>query len=202
MQISVTGRQVQVSTQLKTHVTERLDAVVRKYFSDAIDAHIVFAPEGQDIRCDIQIHVGSGINCQATGIANDMDSSFELGIERAGKRLRRNKRRLRDHRRDKAVPEVTPAVSYVLSGEDEQGDGDNSADATDVSPLIVAEAASSIETLTVSHAVLRLDLGDLPVLMFRNRTHGRLNVVFRRSDGNIGWIDPEDADSDGQDGTS
>jgi len=181
-------------------VTERLDAVVRKYFSDAIDAHIVFVPEGQDIRCDIQIHVGSGIECHATGVANDMQSSFELGIERAGKRLRRNKRRLRDHRRDKVAPEVTPAVSYVLSGEDEQGDSDNSLDATDVSPLIVAETTSSIETLTVGHAVLRLDLADLPVLMFRNRTHGRLNVVFRRGDGNIGWIDPEDPGDNGQGG--
>ena len=184
MRITVTGKQVDVGDTLRTHVEERITAGTEKYFGDPIDAQVVFSREGPLHRVDCSVHVGAGIYVKGHASAADAYAGFDAAAERVEKRLRRYKRRLRNHH--KAPPaEVVEAPTYVLSGEEEGRDA-----AEDTQPVIVAESTTNVPTVTVGEAVMRLDLANVPVLMFRNRAHGGLSVVYRREDGNVGWIDP------------
>jgi ribosomal subunit interface protein len=202
MQISVTGRHLDVGDALRRRVEANLADSVVKYFNHAIEGNIVFSREAQIVRADISVHVGRGIMVQGHGEADNAHSAFDAALERIAKRLRRHKRRLRDHHRDRKPDlsaDTVPAQQYILSGE---GDGDDdiddlvegadgvSAEAADAGPVVIAEMTTEIVSLTVGEAVMRMDLADQPALMFRNSAHGGLNVVYRRTDGNIGWIDP------------
>lgn len=188
MEISVTGRQMEVGSALTGHVEENLEQAVIKYFDRAIDAAVAFGREGPKIRVDITVHPGPrGMMVQGGGEASDAYSAFEVALERISKQLRRYKRKLTDHHRGQNNnDDVLPAQQYVLQAEDEEDDGATSGD----EPVIVAEMPTEIATLTVGEAVMRMDLADQTLLMFRNRGSGVLNVVYRRPDGNIGWIDP------------
>lgn len=188
MEISVTGRQMEVGSALTGHVEENLEQAVIKYFDRAIDAAVAFGREGPKIRVDITVHPGPrGMMVQGGGEASDAYSAFDVALERISKQLRRYKRKLTDHHRGQNNnDDVLPAQQYVLQAEDEEDDGATSGD----EPVIVAEMPTEIATLTVGEAVMRMDLADQPLLMFRNRGSGVLNVVYRRPDGNIGWIDP------------
>jgi ribosomal subunit interface protein len=187
MEIQVNGKQMDVGDALREHVTERLDERVSKYFDRAVDANITFSPEAHMIRVDCSVHAGHGIVMQSHASADDAYASFDQALERIEKRLRRYKRRLRNHHAaTKNDLEVVPASGYVLAGEE-----DHHEEPEDLQPVIVAEMSLEIPTTTVGGAVMRMDLSDTPVMMFRNSAHGRLNVVYRRPDGNIGWIDPQ-----------
>lgn len=188
MEISVTGRQMEVGSALTGHVEENLEQAVIKYFDRAIDAAVAFGREGPKIRVDITVHPGPrGMMVQGGGEASDAYSAFDVALERISKQLRRYKRKLTDHHRGQNNnDDVLPAQQYVLQAEDEEDDGATSGD----EPVIVAEMPTEIATLTVGEAVMRMDLADQTLLMFRNRGSGVLNVVYRRPDGNIGWIDP------------
>lgn len=187
MEISVTGRQMEVGSALTGHVEENLEQAVIKYFDRAIDAAVAFGREGPKIRVDITVHPGPrGVVVQGGGEATDAYSAFDVALERISKQLRRYKRKLTDHHRGQSNDDVLPAQQYVIQAEDEEDDGATSGD----EPVIVAEMPTEIATLTVGEAVMRMDLADQTLLMFRNRGSGVLNVVYRRPDGNIGWIDP------------
>lgn len=187
MEISVTGRQMEVGSALTGHVEENLEQAVIKYFDRAIDAAVAFGREGPKIRVDITVHPGPrGMMVQGGGEATDAYSAFDVALERISKQLRRYKRKLTDHHRGQSNDDVLPAQQYVIQAEDEEDDGATSGD----EPVIVAEMPTEIATLTVGEAVMRMDLADQTLLMFRNRGSGVLNVVYRRPDGNIGWIDP------------
>ncbi len=149
MQLTVTGKQVDVGEALRRHVEASLDSLLGKYFRTAIEAHAVFTREAHLIRTDLSLHIGRGIIVKSGAAATDYYPAFDAAAERLGKQLRRYKRRLRDYH---AKPRST---------------------------------AERPET-----ARMRLDLADAPALLFRNRSHGELNLVYRRGDGNIGWIDP------------
>lgn len=188
MQLSVTGKQIDVGDALRGHIATSLDAAVSKYFDKAIEGSVVIARGARQVRADISVHVGRNIQLQGHAEAGDAYAAFDAACERIAKRLRRHKRRLRDHRKSggKVEPETMIVSQYILAGDDQgesAGDGDN--------PVVVAELETEIETLTVSEAVMRMDLAESPALMFRNRGHGGLNLVYRRGDGNIGWIDPQ-----------
>lgn len=191
MEISVTGRQMEVGSALTGHVEENLEQAVIKYFDRAIDAAVAFGREGPKFRVDITVHPGPrGMMVQGGGEASDAYSAFDVALERISKQLRRYKRKLTDHHRGQNNNEdVLPAQQYVIQAEEEEDDGATSGD----EPVIVAEMPTEIATLTVGEAVMRMDLADQPLLMFRNRGSGVLNVVYRRPDGNIGWIDPATA---------
>ena len=188
MQLSVTGKQIDVGDALRGHIATSLDAAVSKYFDKAIEGSVVIARGARMFRADISVHVGHNILLQGHAEAGDAYSAFDAACERIAKRLRRHKRRLREHRKNggKAEAEVMVVNQYILAGDDEEiheANGDN--------PVVVAEMETEIETLTVSEAVMRMDLADLSAVMFRNRGTGGLNMVYRRGDGNIGWIDPQ-----------
>jgi ribosomal subunit interface protein len=190
MNLTVKGKQLDVGDALRTHVEEQLSAVTEKYFSNPIDATVVFAHEAHLFRTDISVHVGRGIMLQSSAEATDIYPSFEAAAEKVGKRLRRYKRRLRDHHLNgaPAVAEEVPARQYVIEAESGYIDGDDDLSAE---PVIVAEMDTTIETMSVAEAVMRMDLAELPALMFRSGAHGGLNMIYRRPDGHVGWIDPK-----------
>ncbi|MDX1580233.1 MAG: ribosome-associated translation inhibitor RaiA [Alphaproteobacteria bacterium] len=192
MDIHVNGKQIDVGEALSGHVRDRLEDGVLKYFQHPIDGEVTFSRVAHLVRVDASVHAGHGIFVRAHGEAEDPYISFDQALERIEKRLRRYKRRLQDHHvAQKASLEMVPAASYVLRGESEEAE-----EPDDPQPVIVAETETELPTVPVSAAVMRMDLADAPVLMFRNSAHGRLNVVYRRNDGNIGWIDPKvEADS-------
>lgn len=190
MQLSVKGQQLDVGDALRTHVGDSLSRILDKYFGDAIDCAVTMSREGHRYRAVVSAHVGRGIKLEAQGEANEPYPAFDAAAERLSTRLRRYKRRLRDHNNKVVDMDGTPlpAQQYILAGEAEDQQGEESGG--DNQPVVVAEMTTEIPTLTVSEAVMHMDLGDLPAMMFRNTAHGGLNMIYRRSDGNIGWIDP------------
>ena len=188
MQLSVKGKQLNVGDALRTHVSESLSRILGKYFGDAIEVGVTFSREGHLYRAVVAAHVGRGIQLQAQGEADEPYPAFDTAAERLAKRLRRYKRRLRDHHKDTGpAPESLPAQQYILAGDAEEQAAE---DEIDGRPAVVAEMATEVPSLTVSEAVMRMDLAELPALMFRNSSHSGLNMIYRRPDGNIGWIDP------------
>ena len=191
MQLTVKGRHVGVGARLRDHVRARLESAISKYFNAAIDAQVVFESGKRNFTSSITIHVGSGITLQGQVDADEIFACFDIAAERVEKRLRRYKRRLRDHHKGRGGrSDGIPAQHYVIEAETEDDSADSQAEPENLSPVIVAETKTDIAELTVGEAVMRMDLAELPVLMFINRSHGGINVVFRRTDGNIGWIDP------------
>ena len=185
MQILVSGKQLDVGDALRSHVDERLQTGVSKYFPNTMDAHVVFSREGQGYRADCSVHVGHGIQAQARAEAGDIYKAFDQATERLVKRLRRYKRRLRSHHgNERPVPDRLSAQNYVLAPEPETEEVSE-----EFLPVIVAEHTSDIHLRSVGEAVMQLDLAELPVLMSRNSDNSHLNVVYRRPDGHIGWID-------------
>ncbi|HEX9646283.1 MAG TPA: ribosome-associated translation inhibitor RaiA [Alphaproteobacteria bacterium] len=189
MQLLVSGKQIDVGEALRQHVEDRLTAGVSKYFDRAIEAQVQFSKARHLYRADISAHVGRGVSLQAHAEADDIYPAFDAAAARIEKRLRRFKRRLNDHhgRKTEPAPAETPARQLVLAPE---GESEPAPEQEPEGPVTIAETTTSVHTLTVSEAVMRLELAELAVLVFRNSGHGRLNVVYRRDDGNIGWIDP------------
>jgi ribosomal subunit interface protein len=188
MQLSVKGKQLDVGEALRSHVEAQLNEITGKYFSTPLDANVTFSREAHLFRADITVHAGRGILLQSNGSAGEPYPAFDMAAERIASRLRRYKNRIKKHDHETGrVGEAMMAGSFVL-----EGDKDSEEEAND-NPVVVAEMTTPIESLTVSEAVMRLDLGDLPAMMFVNRAHGSLNMIYRRSDGNIGWVDPSHA---------
>jgi ribosomal subunit interface protein len=192
MQLSVHGKQMDLGDALRTHVSDKLDDINQKYFNHATEATVTFAPEGHGhglVKTHISIRVGKDIMVMSDAAEADPYISFDVASEKVAKQLRRYKRRLRDHKKrmdDTPETEMLKARDYVLTSETEAEEPAQDADA-----VVVAEISTSIQTLTVSEAVMRMDLSGQPALMFRNANHKGLNMVYRRTDGHVGWLDPE-----------
>ncbi len=192
MQITVSGKQVDLSDALRVRVSEQLETIAGKFFDHALEANVTFSRARSFFCCDINVHAGRGLTLRGEGEAADAHGAFDDAAEHIAKRLRRYRRRVNEHSRDATGREKPQAArQYVLRQEEEPEAG--SADGalpTSAYATVIAEAPAEIARLSVSDAVMRMDLADQPVLMFRNSTNGELNVVYRRSDGHIGWIDP------------
>lgn len=190
MQVLVTGKQIDVGDSLRGHVMATTIAVVERYFDRAIEAHVVFCRERHLILSDISVHAGRGLLVQCHGESSDAYAAFDSAVERLDKQLRRYKRRLRNHHKAaKDDSDAQAAIDHVLAPVPDEETRPPAGD--DDEPLVIAEMRTSIPQLTVSEAVMRLDLADLPALMFRNSAHGNLSLVYRRRDGNVGWVDPD-----------
>lgn len=188
MQIQINGKQIDVGDSLRTHVATRLDAAVGKYADRAVDATVTFSRDGAFFKADAQVHLPTGLVAQAKGSDADIYAAFEGCAERIEKQLRRYKRRLKDHHAARPNPiEAMAAPAYVIAGEDHAED----AEPATLDPVIVAEMTVTIKKMSVGEAVMQMELAHAPFLMFRNERHGGLNIVHRREDGAIGWIDPE-----------
>jgi ribosomal subunit interface protein len=190
MRYQISGKQIDVGEALQTHVKAELGEVVEKYAQRPTEVVIVFSRSAHEFVCETVIHLSTGLNAQAKGHAHEIYAAFESCREKMDKQLRRYKRRLRSHHRDRTAPvEFAEGSAYILAPTEEPEDDD----AAMLQPIVVAEMETRIPAITVGEAVMQLELGTNKFLVFRNEGHGGVNVVYRRDDGNIGWIDPRNA---------
>jgi len=191
MNLTVKGKHLDVGEALRGHVRDQLTLLAEKYFSKPIDATVVFSHEAHLFRADISVRVGRGIMLQAAADATEIYPAFETAAEKMGKRLRRYKSRLRDHHIHTAAASgeqaPAPAAQYIIHADTAEAHEDEAG----AEPVIIAEMDTTIETLSVADAVMRMDLAELPALLFRSGVHGGLNMIYRRHDGHVGWIDPK-----------
>lgn len=194
MQVLVSGKGVEVGEALRSHVEAQIEEHVSKYIDRVNSVQVVVSREAHMFRVDITGNLGthSGLVVRGRGEVADVYAAFDEALEKVSKQLRRYKRKITNHHKKyeeaqpiASAPKAANAVKYVLPPEAGEHDDDKS------SGIIIAEKPTEISTMTVSEAVMKMDLQDLPALMFFNSSHGRLNVVYRRADGNISWVDPE-----------
>ena len=192
MQIKVTGKQLDVGDALMGHVESKLGAAIGKYSDRPAEGSVVFSRDAHNYRCDGSIHLADGLTAQARAVATDIYAAFEQAADRIEKQVRRHRRRLKDHHsaRQKGV-EIANANAYEPAGLD--GDVDETGTADAGGDAIVAEPVTEVPSLTVGDAVTRMEDAGAAFLVFRNTANGSVNVVHRRDDGTIGWIDPADA---------
>lgn len=193
MQINVSGKGVEVGESLRTHISKQLEEHVTKYIDRVTSVQTVVSREAHLFRVDITGNLGThaGLVVRSRGENDDVYAAFDEALEKTSKQLRRYKRKITNHHKagsdiEIAVPKRVKGKKYVLPPEAGERDDDDKN-----SGIVIAEKPTEIETLTVSQAVMKMDLQDLPALMFFNSAHGGLNVVYRRVDGNISWVDPE-----------
>ena len=188
MRYQITGKQIDIGMALQEHVQTELGEVVAKYAERPTDANVVFSKSAHEYVCEATVHLSTGLTAQAKAHANEIYAAFDSCCAKMEKQLRRYKRRLKDHHRDRSVPvELFGASSYILAADD----SDAESEPETLNPMIVAEMEMQIPSLSVGEAVMQMELAGAPVLVFRNEIKKGLNVVYRRDDGNIGWIDPQ-----------
>ncbi len=197
MPFRVSGKNIDIGEALRVRVNERIAEATAKYFDGGFSGHVTIGKEGFGFRTECVIHLDSGIMLEAEAVAADAYASAEQAALRLEKRLRRYKRRLKDHQAARtdgraAAQAAIDAPSYVIAAPEQDGDEE----ASEWSPVIIAETTTSLKRLSVSEAVLELDMRGTPVVVFRHAGHGRVNLVYRRADGHIGWIDPPTIDKD------
>ncbi|MEZ5667402.1 MAG: ribosome-associated translation inhibitor RaiA [Alphaproteobacteria bacterium] len=193
MRIDISGHQIDVGEALSGHIRARIETEVAKYFDQAIESSVVVSRRGHEFHVDAAVHASAGITMRAAGAAEEAYAAADQAVDRIAKRLRRYKRRLKDHHKAAEANSHRVAQYYIVAAETE---ADADADAEEPAghhPVIIAEEPAKIMTMTPSAAVMALDLSEKPALVFFNAANGTLNVVYRRSDGNVGWIDPHSA---------
>ena len=199
MHIQIAGKHIDLGDSLRARIEDGLEAAVTKYFDRPSEGHVTVSRDGYQTVVDCSVHLPSGIVLQAHGAAEEPYAALEVALDKMEKRVRRYKRRLKDHHRPGRSPMPSEAVpSFVLQSVDEEnGAADEPAlnGEDDHQALIIAEGAEQLRTMSVSEAVMQLELGESPVVFFRHAAFNRLNLVYRRPDGNIGWVDPAPATS-------
>ena len=200
MQVQVTGKHVDVGEALRTRVSDEISSSIGKYFDRGGGAaDVVVSREGHSFKVDCAVTLASGQELTTQGLGGDAHLAFDSAIAKMQKRIRRYKNRLKDHHPQAlAAQQAETAAYYVLQAPDEDEDEELDADAKSFpEPMVIAETETPIEIMTVSMAVLELDLTESQTIVFRNAAHGGLSVVYRRPDGNIGWIDPRRTKANG-----
>ncbi len=186
MTIQVTGKNLDVGVALRGHVQDRVASTVEKYLGRQPSGHVRIEKERGEFRTDCTIHLWQGMSLEAHGTASDAYQSADIACERLEKRVRRYTRRLKKKHGGGETPrKQTPAADYVIQAAQEEHD-----ERDEDNPIIIAEAETPVHEMAVSDAVMQMALSDRPFVVFRNASHGEINVVYRRDDGNIGWIDP------------
>ena len=190
MTLRISGKSISVGDALRSRVSERTDEVLRKYFDGNYSGHITLSKDGFGFRTDCSLHLDSGITLEADSNATDAYASADQALVMIEKRLRRYKSRLKDRSARKtyaanaALADID-APSYVIEA---PAEGDE--EVTAYSPVIIAEATTSLKRLSVSEAVMELDLTGAACMVFQHGSSGRVNIIYRRTDGNVGWVDP------------
>ena len=204
MRVTVAGKQVETGEALKTHVSDGLTGISRKYFDHALQAQVTFHKNRSLFACDIQVHAARGLILRGEGEGADAHRAFDEAAEHLAKRLRRYRRRVNEHARSFAgerasdVTEPPRGRAYVLQRAEETEDEPDAEKRPDPPAqgngidhgTVIAEHPTHVDRLSVGEAVMHMDLTNAPVLMFHDKATGRVNVVYRRADGNVGWLDP------------
>jgi ribosomal subunit interface protein len=191
MTLRVSGKNLAIGESLRQHVHEKVEAVIGRYFDGDVSGHVVISPEGSGYRSDCTLHLSSGMTLQAEGKAHAPYASIDQAVDRVEKRLRRYKRRLKEHHAAPNGVETdaetqSVVANYVIEAPDEDGEANG-----EFAPVVVAEGSARLKTLSVASAVMELDLTGAPVVVFQHAGSARLNIVYRRRDGAIGWLDPQ-----------
>ena len=185
MSVRVSGKHMEIGESFRSRIEDNIEAAITKYFDGGYSGQVTVEKAGSRFSTDCRIHLDTGVLLHAAGQANDPQASFDAASERIEKRLRRYKRKLKDHHNGHAADnhfgEIAYQVMDVPQTEDEVPE--------DYAPTVVAEGSRKIKTMSVATAVVALDMTDEPVLLFRSAGKDQLNIVYRRQDGNIGWID-------------
>jgi len=188
MRYQISGKQIDIGEALQTHVKSELGSILDKYAQRPTDANVIFSKSAHEYVCETNVHLSTGLTASARAHATEIYAAFDACGEKMDKQLRRYKRRLKDHHKDRTDPvELFGASSYILASEHDEVDSEPET----LQPVIVAEMETNIPSLSVGEAVMQMELGNAPVLMFKNEGNKSVNVVYRRDDGNIGWIDPK-----------
>lgn len=196
MNLNIQGKQLNIGDSLRTHINEKIEELNTKFFNRAISGTVTISPEGNSsVKAHIKLGIGRDIDVEAYATEQEAYNAFDSAAEKIAKQMRRYKRRLRDHRqRIEDTPEIEAikAKDYVITVNDETEEANNN-EAPAEEPLIIAEMSTNIQQLSVSEAVMRMDLSGQPALLFRNLKNDAISMVYRREDGNIGWVDTEQA---------
>lgn len=194
MTLRVSGKSISIGEALRDRVSDRTDEVLRKYFDGNYSGHITLSKDGFGFRTDCALHLDSGITLEADSIAADAYASADQALLMIEKRLRRYKSRLKDRSARKAYAATAAlsdlngssldAPSYVIEAPSDDDE------VSEFNPVIIAEATTSLKRYSVSEAVMELDLTGAPVMVFQHGSSGRVNIIYRRPDGNVGWVDP------------
>lgn len=189
MLVQITGKKFDVGEALSEHTEDKIHDLVRKYSLEPVECTVViFKANSHDVRVDLDLHLSREVHVRAHAETDDPHVSVDTAIHNLEKRIRKHKSRIVDHQKKRDVDfEKLPAQQYVLNP---LGEEDTTSMSSEGYPLIIAETKTHIPHLTVVEAVTHMDLGDQNAVVFHNEAVGRINVVYRRSDGNIGWIDP------------
>ena len=186
MRTQITGMHIDIGEALQGHVQTELDAMMGKYAGRPTDAQVVFSKAAHEFVCEATVNLSTGISAQAKAKATEIYAAFDGCAEKMEKQLRRYKRRLKNHHQARQEPvAVEGGAAYILAA-----DGDGAEEPETLQPVIVAELETRIPSLSVGEAVMQMELAGAPVLVFRDEKGGGVNVVYRREDGNVGWIDP------------
>jgi len=187
MHYQISGKQIDIGEALQTHVRSELDDITGKYSGRPTDAAVIFSKTAGEFICEATVHLSTGLSVQAKAHAHGIYAAFDQCGEKMDKQLRRYKRRLKDHQKDRQQPvELSSASSYILASSDDPGESEPET----LQPMIIAEMETKVPSISVGEAVMQMELAGAPALVFRNEGHNGINVVYRREDGNIGWIDP------------
>lgn len=196
MEIQVSGKNLDLGDALQTYVSEKLTDGVQKYFGRGAEAVVTFTKERHLVECEMTTHLASGVFLAASSEGGDAYGAFEGALEKLEKRVRRYKRRLKDHHANGKDPLPAENASYYLiappadNADEAEADEPQETVEEEPAPVVVAESQTKVREMTVSAAVMQLDLAESPVIVFKNAAHGKINVVYRRRDGHIGWVDP------------
>ena len=190
MPLRVSGKNLDIGEALRQQITQRLQESVSKFYSGLVTGHATVKREGSGFETDCVLHLSSGVTLHALGFAQEPYQSADRAAEKVENRLRRYKQRLKDHGPGGATRAVEAPAYVIETPKEDEAPDDHEA----YNPVVIAETKKSIMTLSVSDAVLDLDMTGAPVVLFRHAGSGRINVVYRRTDGNIGWVDPPTAD--------
>ena len=187
MPLRVSGKNLDIGEALRHQITTRIEESVGKFYAGLVTGHVTLRPEGSGFETDCVLHLSSGVTLHAVGSAQEPYVSAERAAEKVESRLRRYKQRLKDHAPPIGTNRQVEVPSYVIEAPGEAWGDDND---TEFSPIVIAETKKNVNAMSVSDAVLDLDMTGSPVILFRHATSGRINFVYRRTDGNIGWVDP------------
>ncbi len=185
MSVRVSGKHMEIGESFRLRIEEKIEEAVTKYFDGGYSSQVTVEKSGSRFSADCKVHLDTGVVLQANGEANDPLPAFDVASERIEKRLRRYKRKLKDHHNGNGVNAYAEVAYTVMDSVPEEADEVPE----DYAPTIVAESSKQLKTMSVANAVMALDMTDEPVLMFRSVGNEQLNIVYRRNDGNIGWID-------------
>lgn len=193
MQVQVTGKHVDVGEALRARVSDEITSSIEKYFDRGGGADVVVSREGNAFKVDCAVTLASGQQLTTHGVGGDAHVAFDVAMQKMAKRIRRYKNRLKDHHQQAVAKQAESAAYFVIQPPELEDDDDEDGGAAQAfpEPIIIAETEKAVRTMTVSMAVMDLDLTEAQTIVFRNAAHGGISVVYRRPDGNIGWIDPE-----------